>query len=532
MENRRAALASGSADSGGSTLCWTTEEMATAQDTDLDIGRLKALVSKDLEKPSWESVLPRSKECKTLWHQWERLKVIQNVLYRRWETAEGCHIRWQLVLPSAFRNDFLKMAHTGLTGGHLGRRKTEMQVSLRAYWPAWRTDVDNFILRCNPCAQYLRGGPPRQVPLQPMVAGAAFERISIDITGKHPRSRRGNEYILTLIDHFSKWSEAFAIRDHTATTVARILVTEVFTRFGCPRQILSDQGPEFQSELLHQICQLLQIDKIRTSPYKASTNAAVERYHRTLNSMLAKVVAQSQKDWDTCLPFVVAAYRASPHSATNFSPNYLLFGAENIMPLDLVMGPAPGDEQSPTTYNEYVEEMKTRMEDAYKTAREHLKVAAERRKMTYDARVKSKEFAVGDFVWYYYPRRYTGKSPKWQMMYTGPHLIVRKIPPSNYVIQRSARATTQVVHADKLKFCYGETPKSWLRSESTGSPTVDEAPLVEPPTAKRKTDIRNNESHEQIGLLPDNDENDAEIAAQGRPSRHRKMPAHFVGYKM
>jgi hypothetical protein len=363
-----------------------------------------------------------------------------------------------------------------------------------------------------------------------MVAGTSFERISIDITGKHPRSRKGNEYILTLIDHFSKWSEAFAIRDHTAPTVARILVTEVFTRFGCPRQILSDQGPEFESELFRQICQLLQIDKIRTSPYKPSTNSAVERYHRTLNSMLAKVVAQNQKDWDVCLPFVVSAYRASPHSATGFSPNYIMLGSENVMPLDLVMGPAPGDEQAPTDYNDYVQEMRTRMEDAYRVAREHLKVAAERRKVAYDARVKVKQFEVGDFVWYHYPRRYTGKSPKWQKIYSGPHLVIRKIPPSNYVIQRSARSTPQVVHADKLKKCYGNVPKSWLNTGAENQDPVAEIQVEKQRTAKKQATGNDLESAEQSQR--DSDEEGEVTPSHDRPTRQRKLPAHFRDYRL
>ena len=186
VENRRATLIGGSADSPISTLCWNSEEMTTAQDQDADISWIKTLIAAGMEKPAWEAAIPRSKEAKTLWHQWERLKIFQNVLFRRWETAEGCHVRWQVILPAIFRNDFLQLAHTGLTGGHLGRHKTEMQVSQRAYWPTWRSDVNLYILRCHPCAQYMRGGPPRQVGLQPMVAGTSFERVSIDITGKHP----------------------------------------------------------------------------------------------------------------------------------------------------------------------------------------------------------------------------------------------------------------------------------------------------------------------------------------------------------
>jgi len=82
----------------------------------------------------------------------------------------------------------------------------------------------------------------------------------------------------------------------------------------------------------------MEIDKIRCSPYKPSTNACAERFHRTLNSMLGKVVNDSQRDWDPKLPFVLAAYRASVHNSTGYTPNKLFLGRENRMPLDLIMG--------------------------------------------------------------------------------------------------------------------------------------------------------------------------------------------------
>src|SRR5258708_28952794 len=106
--------------------------------------------------------------------------------------------------------------------------------------------------------------------------------------------------------------------------------------------MLSDQGKEFESELMKAVYQLMGVDKIRTSSYKPSTNGAVERFHRTLNSVIAKVVNTNQRDWDECLPYVLAAYRATPHSSTGFSPNFLLFGREIRAPIDVVLG-TPGD---------------------------------------------------------------------------------------------------------------------------------------------------------------------------------------------
>src|SRR5664279_550911 len=103
---------------------------------------------------------------------------------------------------------------------------------------------------------------------------------------------------------------------------------------------------------------------------------------------------------------------------------------------------------------DFVQETKERTEGCYEHAREYLRVAAERRKKAYDIRVRDVEFKRGEWVWYYYPRRYIKKSPKWQKHYTGPYLITRVIVPVNFVLQKSEKAKPFVVHTDKLKKCY------------------------------------------------------------------------------
>ena len=100
------------------------------------------------------------------------------------------------------------------------------------------------------------------------------------------KSRNGYEYILTVMNYFTKWAKAYPIRDHKAATVARVLLENCFTRLGMPEEVISDQGAEFEGELFTELCKSLNAGKLRTSPYRPSTNEMVERYHRTLNQML------------------------------------------------------------------------------------------------------------------------------------------------------------------------------------------------------------------------------------------------------
>jgi len=177
--------------------------------------------------------------------------------------------------------------------------------------------------------------------------------------------------------------------------------------------------------------------------------------------MLAKVVSVNQRDWDEHLPTVMAAYRSSKHKSTGFSPNYLILGREIRAPLDLIYD-LPPSENGVVNLCDYVVDFQHRSRDAYALVGECLDEVAERGKKYYDMKVRPVPFNVGDWVYFYSPRRYQGRSPKWQCMYSGPYLVIKVLGPVNVVIQLTARSLTQVVHVDKLKKCLGDHPKSWL----------------------------------------------------------------------
>ena len=196
-----------------------------------------------------------------------------------------------------------------------------------------------------------------------MVTGNILERCHVDITGPHPRTPRGSKYILTCVDSFSKWAEAFAIPNREAKTVARVLVEQVFCRLGTPIALLTDNAGELDGRLMQEICRLLDVDKQHTSYYHPETNSIAERFHGTLNSMMGRVVSENQKDWDLLLPYVMAAYRATVHQTTGYSPNYLTFAREVRAPADLVFGiPA---EHLPASYDDFSAEIEDRMKQSY-----------------------------------------------------------------------------------------------------------------------------------------------------------------------
>jgi len=232
--------------------------------------------------------------------------IIEGLLLRRWTSTTSVTNRRQVVMPEKYRQELIRLAHSGMTGGHLGKTKTQEQVNLRAYQPSWKSDVSLELRRCVECAQYHRGKAPRQTPLRPFNAGEPFDVVSVDITGKYPKSSRANEYTVTVVDIFPKSAEAYPVRTHTAPVVAKVLIDNFFSRFGMPRRILTDQGKEYGSILFKELCEKMGIQKIRTLPYQPSTNGCIERFHRKLNSMIGKVVQYDQRNWDVCLPTIMA----------------------------------------------------------------------------------------------------------------------------------------------------------------------------------------------------------------------------------
>jgi len=176
---------------------WSLEGLQAAQKTDKDIAIIIQLLEKSTEKPAWEEVALAPYDVKTLWAQWPRLAIQQGVLKRRFGSADGLIVRWQVVLPTLLREEFLGLTHGGMTGGHFGRRGSAAAVQASAYWPSWSSDLDSFIRRCEPCATYYRGAVPRRAKLKQCLLGAPWERVSIDIAGPYPPSYRQNRLILT-----------------------------------------------------------------------------------------------------------------------------------------------------------------------------------------------------------------------------------------------------------------------------------------------------------------------------------------------
>ena len=288
-----------------------------------------------------------------------------------------------------------------------------------------------------------------------------MERVAIDLMGPLPKTDSDNQWILVVGDYHTKWMEAYALPDAKAVTVARKLVEEFISRFGVPTELHSDQGSNFESQVFSEVCNLLKINKTRTTPYNPKSDGLVERFNKTLMNMVAMMLHETEgkKNWDEHLALATSAYRATPQESTGETPNMMMFGRETKLPVDLTT--ASLDDEKSDEEEDYAYQLRTRIRGAHKRAEECLGKSAVRQKTAYNRKSNDHKLQVGDFVWLHDPAKKKGVSPKLQLRWKGPFLIVSKLSDVTMRIQMSPRAKPMVVHVDRLKPCHGVQQEKW-----------------------------------------------------------------------
>jgi transposase InsO family protein len=157
----------------------------------------------------------------------------------------------------------------------------------------------------------------------------------MDIVGPVTESYRGNKYILVLMEYVTRYVIAFPLKEITAQTIVKKFIKHVITKEGIPAQILTNQGSNFQSETMAELCKQLGNKQLRTTSYHPQTNGAVERFNQTLGNMLTTDTHNNPREWDEHLNYIVAAYNTTPHSTTGETPFFLLKDKDALESTDL-----------------------------------------------------------------------------------------------------------------------------------------------------------------------------------------------------
>ena len=376
------------------------------------------------------------------------------LLMRKWCPFGAEESDWsaviQIVVPTAYRRQVLSLAHDHNWAGHLGVTKTYARILKHFFWPGLKQDVSQYCRTCPTCQ--LTGKPNQTIPAAPLcpipAVGEPFERVIIDCVGPLPRTKSGNQYLLTIMCAATRFPEAVPLRKITATSVVKAL-TKFFATWGFAKVVQTDQGTNFLSRVFKQVMKILSIEHIVSSAYHPESQGALERWHQTLKSMLRKYCLEVSRSWDEGIPFVLFAARDAVQESLGFSPNELIFGHTVRGPLKVLKDKFMAVDASPEgNVLEFVNKLRGRLNKACSLAKEHLSVSQKDMKERYDKATVERSFSAGDQVLVLLPIPGSALSAR----FSGPHAILKKISNTNYVVGTpNRRRKSRVCHVNMLK---------------------------------------------------------------------------------
>lgn len=233
----------------------------------------------------------------------------------------------QMAIPAAERLQILKTYHDDATAGHYGAQRTIARIASRYYWPGMRREITEHVRHCAECQRYKVANVKPAGLYHSTASRQRFETLSIDLFGPLPTSPEGLCHIFIIEDVASRWVELFALADATAKTCALTLLNEVILRYGMPRRIVSDHGPQFVSAVMQKLTFCLGIRHTLTPVYHPAANP-VERKNRDLKPQLAIFVGTDHTAWPASLPSIRFAMNSSRCRSTGYTAAYLTFGRE------------------------------------------------------------------------------------------------------------------------------------------------------------------------------------------------------------
>lgn len=324
--------------------------------------------------------------------------------------------------------------HNSPHGGHLGIRKTLLKLKQRYCWKNMNNMIKSHIRNCTACQINKQVRHTKEKMIKTDTPSTSFETVQIDTVGPLKISN-GYRYILTLQCELTKFVVAFPIENKEANTIALGIINEFILKYGHFKTLKSDLGTEFTNKLMSDICALLKIKQIFSTPYHHQTLGTVERNHRVLNEYMCSFADDNQ--WDKWVPYYTFAYNTTPNIDTNYTPYELIFGKLPCLPNDIL-------EDNNPVYNldNYANELKVRLKMSITKARKIIENVKIKRtnKQNY---INPLNIKIGDQVLVKNESR-----KKHQPPYKGPYTVV-EVDKCNTLIDISGNLKS--IHKDRLK---------------------------------------------------------------------------------
>ena len=323
------------------------------------------------------------------------LVLTKGILFRKSYTdnTSSKKIIWQLVVPKTHRHKAILGCHDDI--GHQGRVRTLSLLRERFFWPGMQVEATQHIAKCSRCLK--RKSTPQVAPLQPIVVSQPLELVHLDYLTLEP-SKGNIENVLVITDHFTRYALAYASKTQTAQATARILWDNFICHYGFPEQFISDQGRNFESDLIQELCKIAGIKKLHTTPYHPQSNGQCERFNSTLCNMLGTLSDEEKSDWKSHLGCMTHAYNCTKHVSTTYSPDYLMFGRHPRLPIDVEFGLHKPNCSDNCSKSRYIQKLRRRLNYAHKKASKYSSEQAQKYRTSYDKSVKGPQLQVNDLV--------------------------------------------------------------------------------------------------------------------------------------
>jgi len=415
-------------------------------------------------------------------------------LGRPGKSSERFHLRnglWYLEEPgrtarlcvptTQLQRKLMRELHDTPTAAHPGRDRMTANLTRRFFWPHMAKHVTDFVAACPACQRSKPRSGTTPGLLQPLpIPAGAWTSVSVDFMTDLPRTQRGRDALLVVVDRFSKMIHLTAVhKGDSAAETARIMIRDVVRLHGIPKEIVSDRDPKFTSDLWKELWARLGTTLAMSTAAHPQTDGQTERANRTINVMIRSLLHDEKTDWEDLLPLIEFAYNSTAQASTGRSPFSVVYGHELRAPVDVLKGEGKMDDSTGHGFSA------ARLRTITQEVHDSLILAQQHQKQTADLHRMEEHYSEGDWVLVSTekiganPLANTSKS-KWQSLWRGPFEVLGKINDNAY---RIALPEDFEGH-DVINITY---LKRWVGTRPEPEPLLNPPLLEEPNIGPRRS---------------------------------------------